>query len=127
MYIFCNLNLSNNMSTQSNEGGNPKEVRFRPNKNTPEEVVKDQDNHNDTTPPPPPLSPQMFIVRELEKFAEKIPSRVFLYGSAGLMALAVSLKYMNNRKAAVRVGQFAVPCFMWGVYKEIVKPKTTEE
>ncbi len=114
------------MSTHSNEGGNPKEVRFRPNKNTPEEAVKNGENNHDT-PPPPPLSPQMFIVRELEKFAEKIPSRVFLYGSAGLMALAISLKFMNKRKGAVRVGQFAVPCFMWGVYREIVKPKTTGE
>lgn len=115
------------MSTHSNEGGNPKEVRFRPNKNTPEEFVKDLDNQPNDTPPPLPLSPQMFVVRELEKFAEKIPSRVFLYGSAGLMALAITLKYMNNKKGAVRVGQFAVPCFMWGVYKEIVKPKTTAE
>jgi hypothetical protein len=61
------------------------------------------------------------IARTIEQQTAKLPSDVFLWASIGAMTASMTLGLMNQKHAALFVGQWAPTFLILGLYNKIVK------
>lgn len=63
------------------------------------------------------------VAKAIESQTARIPSDVFLWASAGIMATSLTLKLFKVNHLALFIGQWAAPLLLFGVYNKMVKQK----
>lgn len=63
------------------------------------------------------------VAKAIESQTARIPSDVFLWASAGIMATSLTLKLFKVNHLALFIGQWAAPLLLFGVYNKMVKQR----
>jgi len=61
------------------------------------------------------------LARAIESQTSRIPSDVFLWASAGIMATSLTLKILKANRLSLFIGQWAAPLLLFGIYNKMVK------
>lgn len=61
------------------------------------------------------------VAKAIETQTSKLPSDLFLWAAAGVMATSFTLKLLKKDHLALFIGQWTAPLLLFGVYNKIVK------
>ena len=61
------------------------------------------------------------VAKAIESETAKLPSDLFLWTSAGVMAASLTLKLLGKKNTALFIGQWVAPFLLFGIYNKLVK------
>jgi hypothetical protein len=61
------------------------------------------------------------VAKAIESQTAKLPSDLFLWTSAGVMAASLTLKLLGKKHTSPFIGQWVAPFLLFGIYNKFVK------